>query len=94
MNLKRIKSFPALKTEILLVHLQNSEIDEKHQEKYSWYYQQIMEVCLTNIKQIIEVGRSLRMEIISTIIERLTSDDQDTNLDQKLSNIFITKNSY
>ncbi len=53
-----------------------------------------MEVCLTNIKQIIEVGRSLRMEIISTTIERLTSDDRDTNLDQKLSKIFILKNSY
>jgi len=94
MNLERIKSIPALKTAILLVDVQNSEIDNEHKEKIPWYYQQIMEVCLPNMKRIIQVGRSLGVEIMYTTIESLTSDGRDRSLDHKLSNIFIPKNSY
>ena len=92
--MERISSIPAKETAILLVDVQNSEIDVEHKEKYSWYYQQIMEVCLPNMKRIIEIGRSMGIEIIYTTIESLTSDGRDRSLDHKLSNIFIPKNSY
>jgi nicotinamidase-related amidase len=92
--MERIKSIPALKTAILLVDVQNSEIDHEHQEKFPWYYQQITEVCLPNMKEIIQLGRSLGIEIMYTTIESLTSDGRDRSLDHKLSNIFIPKNSY
>jgi nicotinamidase-related amidase len=46
------------------------------------------------MKRIIELERSLGMEIVYTTIESLTADGRDRSLDQKLSNIFITKNSY
>jgi len=46
------------------------------------------------MKSIIEVERSIGMEIIYTTIESLISDGLDRSLDQKLSNIFIPKKSY
>jgi len=92
--MNRIKSIPACQTAILLVDVQNSEIDDEHQKKHCWYYQQIKEVCLPNMKRIIEIGRSLGLEIIYTTIESLTSDGRDRSLDHKLSNIFIPKNSH
>jgi nicotinamidase-related amidase len=94
MSSERIKSIPALKTAILLVDVQNSEIDNEHKDKYPWYYKQIMEICLPNMKEIIKLGRSFGIEIIYTTIESLTSDGRDRSLDHKLSNIFIPKNSY
>jgi nicotinamidase-related amidase len=94
MNLERIKSIPGSKTAILLVDVQNSEIDEEHKDKYPWYYHQIKDVCLPNMKQIIDVGREFGMEIIYATIESLTCDGRDRSLDHKLSNIFIPKNSY
>ncbi|CAF1163072.1 unnamed protein product [Adineta steineri] len=94
MSLERIKTIPINQTAILLVDVQNSEIDNYHKENYPWYYQQITEICLPNMKQIIELGRSLNMEIVYTTIESLTSDGRDRSLDHKLSNIFIPKNSY
>ena len=94
MNLERIKSLDIRKTGILLVDVQNSEIDAEHQEKYPWYYEQIRKVCLPNMKRILQIGRSLGMEIIYTTIESLTSNGRDRSLDHKLSNIFIPKNSY
>ena len=94
MNLERIKSLDLSKTGILLIDVQNSEIDAEHEEKYPWYYQQIINVCLPNMKRIIEMGRSFGMEIIYTTIESLTSDGRDRSLDHKLSNIFIPKNSH
>jgi nicotinamidase-related amidase len=94
MSYDRIKTIVALKTTILLVDVQNSEIDDFHKENFPWYYKQIMEVCLPNMKQIIELGRSYGMEIMYTTIESLTSNGRDRSLDHKLSNIFIPKNSY
>ncbi|UJR08362.1 hypothetical protein I4U23_012633 [Adineta vaga] len=94
MNLERIKSIPASKTTILLVDVQNSEIDNEHKDKLPWYYKQITKVCLPNMKRIIDIGRSLDMEIMYTTIESLTSNGRDRSLDHKLSNIFIPKDSY
>ncbi|CAF1085850.1 unnamed protein product [Adineta ricciae] len=94
MSLARIKSIPASQTAILLVDVQNSEIDDEHKRKLPWYYNQIMNVCLPNMKRVIDVGRSLGMEIMYTTIESLTADGRDRSLDHKLSNIFIPKNSY
>jgi nicotinamidase-related amidase len=94
MSSKRIIPIVALKTSILLVDVQNSEISDESKEKSGWYYQQIMEICLPNMKRIIDVGRSLGIEIIYTTIESLTSDGRDRSLDHKLSDIFIPKNSY
>ena len=93
MSLRRLKTIDARKTTVLLVDVQNSEIDDEHKERTPWYYQQITEHCLPNMKRIIEVGRSLGMEIMYTTIENLTADGRDRSLDHKLSEIFVTKNS-
>ena len=93
MNLRRLKTIDARKTTVLLVDVQNSEIDDEHKESTPWYYQQITEHCLPNMKRIIELGRSLGMEIMYTTIENLTADGRDRSLDHKLSEIFVKKNS-
>lgn len=94
MNYGRITTIPPLKTAILIVDVQKSEINDEHKEKTPWYYEQIVQVCLPNIKQVIQQGRSLGIEIIYTTIESLTSDGRDRSLGHKLSNIFIPKNSF
>ena len=88
-NSASIKSVSASKTAALLIDVENSEIDDEHKEKTAWYYQQIIDFCLPNIKRIIQIGRSFGSEIIYMTAESLIAGGRDRSLDHKLSNIFI-----
>lgn len=93
MNYTRLVPIDPLKTTILLVDVQNSEINSEHREKHPWYCTQILEHCLPNMTKLIQIARPLGVEIMYTTIENLTEDGRDRSLDHKLSNIFIAKGS-
>jgi ureidoacrylate peracid hydrolase len=59
-----------------------------------FYFGQIDEVVLPNIRRLQEVFRAARMEILYAVIESLTRDGRDRSLDYKISGFHVPPGSW
>lgn len=82
------------RTALLLVDVQNSEIADDVQQEHAWYYHEIQNRVLPNIRRLIDACRRAGGEVVYTTIESLTRDGRDRSLDHKLSGILVPKGAW
>jgi len=71
-----------------------SHIDpERVPEDKRYYFRQIKNVVLPNIKRLQETFRKAGAEVIYTVVESLTKNGRDRSLDYKISGIHVAKGS-
>jgi ureidoacrylate peracid hydrolase len=71
-----------------------SHIDpERVPEDKRYYFGQIKDVVLPNIRRLQEAFRKAGAEVMYTVVESLTKDGRDRSLDYKISGIHVAKGS-
>jgi ureidoacrylate peracid hydrolase len=71
-------------------HLSQAELEAKE----AYYFGQLTTVALPNMQRLQQAFRTLRMEVLFTVIESLTSDGRDRSLDYKISGFHVPKSSW
>jgi ureidoacrylate peracid hydrolase len=71
-------------------HLSPAEL----QAKEGFYFRQLEQVVLPNIRRLQEVFRAARMEVLYAVIESLTKDGRDRSLDYKISGFHVPPGSW
>lgn len=62
--------------------------------QYDYYFPRLNTISLPNMLKLQQAARQARVELISAVIENLTSDGRDRSLDYKISGINVAKGSW
>ncbi len=71
-------------------HLSEAEF----QEKYGWFFAQLQNHVIPNMKSLQSAFRGRKIEVLYTTIESLTKDGRDRSLDYKITGFHVPKGSW
>jgi nicotinamidase-related amidase len=92
--LTRERPFEAKRTCLLLIDTQNYVWNPEVAQRQPYFDSQVRDVVLPNLRRLIDAFRSVRAEVMYTVMENYTKDGRDRSLDYKLSKFFIPKGSW
>jgi ureidoacrylate peracid hydrolase len=64
------------------------------EEKYGWFFKQLKERVVPNMKRLQDAFRASGIEVMYTTIESLTKDGRDRSLDYKITGFHVPKGSW
>lgn len=105
--MKEMREKPLVKEEtaLLFIDVQNYSAhrkggafadteDGEMEERYGWFFGELEERVLPNMKTLLDACRSAGVEVIYTVIESLTLDGRDNSLDYKISGFNVPRGSW
>lgn len=68
--------------------------EAEFQEKYGWFFAQLQNHVIPNMKSLQSAFRGHQIEVLYTTIESLTKDGRDRSLDYKITGFHVPKGSW
>jgi nicotinamidase-related amidase len=82
------------RTALLIIDVQNATCGPTQKAEKPEFYSAATSRVIPSVRRLLAAFRSVRLEVIYTVIENLTDDGRDRSLDYKLSNMSVVKGSW